>query len=76
MEDDVKGFFDKEHNEGGYGEEYLKVFRTEFCGGHRLHAPLRGGTLTEAPNPPDCVEIDQGASQSQQHHRNADPVGV
>jgi hypothetical protein len=76
MKNDVEDFFDEEQREGSYGEQDLKVFRTKFGGGYGLHSPLRGRALSEPTNAPDRVQIDQGASQSHQHHWNAYPIAV
>jgi hypothetical protein len=76
MKDEMKRFFYGKQGESDHGKNDLKFFGAKLFRGDRLHAPLRGGTLAEAADAPYRVEIDQGAGEGQQHHRNADPVGV
>ena len=66
----------KEQKQRDDRESDLQAFRVELLFWNGLLAPLRSGSRTKPANAPYDVEVDERSREGEEHHRNANRVGV
>ena len=76
MDHGVSRDFEGDQDEGYHGENDLQTFGALLFRGEVAAAPLRGGTCSQAPDPGEDGEVDQGAGGSQGKHGYTDGVLV
>lgn len=76
VDDKVRDVFGGDKNQGDNGKRNLESFRPFLAGRHWLDPPLRRRSRPQAADSPDDVQVDNGASDCNYHHRNPDCVRV
>ena len=70
VDDEVRDEFGGDKDQGNNGKRNLESFRSLLPGRHGLDSPLRRRSRPQAADSPDDVQIDDGASDCKDHHRN------
>ena len=70
VDDEVRDVFGDDKDQGDNRKRNLEGFRPFLPRGHWLDSPLRRRSRPQAADSPDDVQIDDGASDCKDHHRN------
>ena len=72
----MKSLFDGEQDDCGYPERKLPLLHAEFLRLNRDLPPLRRWPLAQSADLQNRDQIQQCSYESEQDHRNTNPVGV